>query len=122
VVLVGDQDEIAALPAVAAVGAAARDARLPPEGDPAVPAVAGLDLELRFVAEHGRERIPVSPQKTRAFPAYGRHENRPAPRARAPAPGPRGQGREGRRLPGSRPEREARPLPADGRGASPGIS
>src|SRR5205807_1959009 len=68
VVPVGDQDHVAALLAVAAVGAPARDAGLPPEGDPAVAAVARLDLEFRFVAEHGTERIPVSPAKARPFP------------------------------------------------------
>ena len=50
---VGDRDHVAAVAAVAAVGAALRDVLLPPERERAVAAAAGLHLELRAVGEHG---------------------------------------------------------------------
>ena len=52
-VAVGDQPDVAALAAVAAVGAAPGDVRLAPEGDAARAAVAASDVEAAFVDELG---------------------------------------------------------------------
>ncbi len=48
-----DRDHVAAVTAVAAVGAALRHVLLPPERHRAVAATAGLHLELSAVGEHG---------------------------------------------------------------------
>jgi len=47
-----DEHHVAALAAVAAAGAAARDEFLPPEGDAAVAAGAGPDLDGGVIDEH----------------------------------------------------------------------
>ena len=49
---VADQHDVAAAPAVAAVGPAARHVRLAPEADAAVAAAAALDPDPRLVVEH----------------------------------------------------------------------
>src|SRR6476646_4443299 len=50
----GHQGDVAAVPAVAAVGPALRDVLLAPEADAAVAAAAALDLDRGAVGEHGR--------------------------------------------------------------------
>ena len=62
-VAVGDEPDVAALAAVAAVGAAVDDRTLPPEADAARPAVAPADVEPALVDEggHGRSRLPGHP-------------------------------------------------------------
>ena len=52
----GDEVDRSARAAVAAVRAAARHAHLAAEGHAAVAAVAGVDLNVDFVDEHGDER------------------------------------------------------------------
>ena len=52
-VVVGDQPDVAALAAVAAVGPAHRDGALPPEADAAGAAVAAAHVELALVDELG---------------------------------------------------------------------
>ncbi len=48
-VVFGDEDDVAALAAVAAVGSTEFDEFLPPEGDHAVAAVAGAEVDLGLV-------------------------------------------------------------------------
>jgi len=52
--VVGHQPDVAALAAVAPVGATLGDVRLPPEADRARAAVTGFGVELSFVDERGR--------------------------------------------------------------------
>ncbi len=49
---IGDENDAAAVAAVAAVGAALGDVFLAPEGDASVPAVAGFNLNDGFIDEH----------------------------------------------------------------------
>src|ERR1700689_421842 len=56
---IGDEDNVAAVAAIAAVGAAFGDVFLPSEGDAAVAAVAGFDLNDGFIDEHAR-RLPFA--------------------------------------------------------------
>ena len=53
-VRIGDEDDAAAVAAVAAVGAALGDVFLAAEGDASVPAVAGFHLNDGFIDEHMR--------------------------------------------------------------------
>ncbi len=55
---VADEDDVAAVAAVAAVGSAARDVRLTPERDAAVTAGSALDPDLRAVVHHAPAAIP----------------------------------------------------------------
>ena len=57
VALAGLHDDVAALAAVAARGAAARDELLPAEGHAAVAAVAGFDPDFGFVDEHQKSVV-----------------------------------------------------------------
>src|SRR5690606_24874372 len=50
---VADEHDVGPAAAVAAVRPAARDVRLPPEGDAPVPARTGLDVDPRAIGEHG---------------------------------------------------------------------
>jgi hypothetical protein len=50
--LIGHQNHVAAAPAVAAAGSPARNILLPPEGQTAVAAVAGLHEDDDFIDEH----------------------------------------------------------------------
>ena len=50
---IGDEDDDAAVAAVAAVGAALGDVLLAPERDAPVAAVAGFHVDVGFVDEHG---------------------------------------------------------------------
>jgi hypothetical protein len=52
-VAIGEQDYVAAIPAVAAIGAALRDVGLTPERDRSRAAVATLEVDLDFVNERG---------------------------------------------------------------------
>jgi hypothetical protein len=47
-------DDVAALPAIPAIGTATRDVCLPPEGGRAITAGAGGNQDPRRVSEHGR--------------------------------------------------------------------
>ena len=58
-VRIGDEIDRAALAAVAAVGAAARDELLAPEAEGAAAAVAGVDVDVDFVDEHGDRRSGI---------------------------------------------------------------
>ena len=60
VALAGFHDDVAAVPAVAARGPAARHEFLATEGHAAVAAVAGLDSNFGFVNEHGKEAISIA--------------------------------------------------------------
>src|SRR5439155_23296733 len=58
---VGDQDDVAAVAAVAAVGTALGNELLAAEAERAVAALSGLDVNRRTVAEHGRTVAPSLP-------------------------------------------------------------
>ena len=58
--VIADQDHVAAAATVAAVGPAARDARLTAERVAAVAAVAALHEDSSFVVEHGKRRRPLT--------------------------------------------------------------
>jgi hypothetical protein len=66
-VLVGDHDDVAAAPAVAAVGAALRDELFAAEADAAPAAVAGLGVNFDLIDKHRRAlcrcRVGASKQK-----------------------------------------------------------
>ena len=80
-VAVGDEPDVAALAAVAAVGAAVDDRALPPEADAARAAVAAADVQPALVDEggHGRSRLPGHLEDRRAprpRPSLGRRRRR----------------------------------------------
>jgi hypothetical protein len=54
VVLAGDQNDITAIAAIAAAGAAARNEFLAPERKNTVAAVAGFDVDYYLINEHGK--------------------------------------------------------------------
>ena len=62
---VDDQDHVAAVAAIAAVGAAARDVRLAPKGGGAVAAGTGGHEDPHLVSEH---RQPIIPTARRTAP------------------------------------------------------
>jgi len=60
----GFGDDIPALAAIAAIRAAEFDEFFAPEGDNAIPAIAGLHPDFRFIKEfHGMIRRALQPQK-----------------------------------------------------------
>ncbi len=61
VVFAGDKNHVAAAPAVAAAGSAARDILLPPERKTAIAAVARLHADSYFINKHG-SRAGFSPE------------------------------------------------------------
>jgi hypothetical protein len=65
---IGDENNVTAITAIAAVGATLGDVFFPSEGDAAVAAVAGFDLDDGFIDEHV-ERLPF-----RTFFAIKRRE------------------------------------------------
>ena len=56
----GDEDDAAAVAAVAAVGPAAGDEFLPVEGDAAVAPAAGLETDFHFIDEHRASLLPLA--------------------------------------------------------------
>src|SRR5437899_3034975 len=57
--VVGDEDDVATVAAIATVGAAFGDELLAPEGDGARPTVAGLHVDFSFIDEH-KKKCPLS--------------------------------------------------------------
>ena len=93
---VADQHDVAAAPAVAAVGTAARHVRLAPKADHAVAAAAALHIDLGSIEKHGakvagwscpeaasRSRRRAAPARTSAA-ASALRPPRPPPASRGP--------------------------------------
>src|SRR5437879_13788561 len=69
----GFQDDVAAVPAVAAVGATVRDVLLPAEAPAPVPAVPGLHVDFALINEiHSSNQLagPVTEQPVRAHAPF----------------------------------------------------